>query len=132
MDLILVVRRHMSGEEEPGVRRQDRLRLHRLSRETEVILEHDAAADAEALGDGRLGQAVIEEMLKQHEGIPSVHGASPRSRRQANVPTGPDGCPLLGSEPPPAGRCPECAIFAGDSEQFQAGANNRCMNGAGV
>jgi hypothetical protein len=25
---------------------------------------HDAAADAEALGDGRLRQAVIEEMLK--------------------------------------------------------------------
>jgi hypothetical protein len=37
--------------------------------------------------------------------------------------TGPDGCPLSGSGPPPAGRCPECAIFAGDSVQFQAGAN---------
>ena len=39
-------------------------------------------------------------------------------------PTGPDGCPLLGSGLPPAGRCPECAIFAGDSVQFQAGANS--------
>ena len=39
------------------------------------------------------------------------------------MPTGPDGCPLLGSGHPPAGRSPECAIFAGDSVQFQAGAN---------
>jgi hypothetical protein len=39
------------------------------------------------------------------------------------VPAGPDGCPRQGSEHPPAGRSPECAIFAGDSEQFQAGAN---------
>src|SRR5690242_231939 len=39
-------------------------------------------------------------------------------------PTGPDGCPLLGSGPPPAGRGLECAIFAGASEQFHAGANN--------
>ena len=40
-------------------------------------------------------------------------------------PTGPDGCPLLGSGPPPAGRGLECAIFAGASEQFHAGANSR-------
>jgi len=39
-------------------------------------------------------------------------------------PTGPDGCPLLGSGPPPAGRGLECAIFAGASEQFHAGANS--------
>ena len=31
--------------------------------------------------------------------------------------------PTPSSEQPPAGRCPECAIFAGDSEQFHAGAN---------
>jgi hypothetical protein len=39
------------------------------------------------------------------------------------VPTGPDGCPQLGSAHPPAGRSPECAILAGASVQFHAGAN---------
>lgn len=40
-------------------------------------------------------------------------------------PTGPDGCPLRNSEQPPARRSPKCAIFAGESEQFHAGANTR-------
>ncbi len=39
------------------------------------------------------------------------------------MPTGPDGCPLLGSEHPPAGGGSECAILAGESAQFHAGAN---------
>lgn len=39
------------------------------------------------------------------------------------MPTGPNGCPRQGSRHPPAGRSPQCAILAGDSVQFHAGAN---------
>jgi len=42
------------------------------------------------------------------------------------VPAGPVDCPRLGSGQPAADRGSECAIFAGDSEQFHAGANIIC------
>lgn len=51
---------------------------------------------SEALSDGGLREAIIEEMLKWHEGIPSVYGASPLRARRANVPAGLDKCPLQG------------------------------------
>lgn len=39
-----------------------------------------AAADAEAFGDGRLLQTFIEQMLEQHESVPSEHDVKLRRR----------------------------------------------------
>src|SRR5581483_2988929 len=43
----------------------------------------DAAADAQLSRDRRLGKLLIQQVFEKHEFVPSVHGASARSRRGA-------------------------------------------------
>ena len=58
---------------------------------------HGAAIDAEALGDGGLGQASVQQVFKEHESIPSVHQGLRRDR--GGKVGGSTGRPLLGGRP---------------------------------
>ena len=103
---------------------RDGLGSHRLDRSSELAgldpMVNHSATDAEALRDVGLVETFIQEMLEQHEGVPSEHDA--RARRRDVEWEGPV------RRAPSAARTaermfPRCAILSVVFEQNHTGAN---------